>query len=62
MNSENSTTSDVELTEEEMNESPAQLGLVAAAVATGLVIGFGVNKAMEWYENRKSKKTAKTEA
>lgn len=61
MNSENPTTSDVELTEEEMNESSAQLGLVAAAVATGLVVGFGVNMAMEWYENRKSKKAAKTE-
>lgn len=56
MNSDNSNNS--ELTEEEMNESAgSQLGLVAAAVATGLVISFATVKFLEWNDNRKSKKT-----
>jgi hypothetical protein len=59
MNSENSNNSEL-YTEEEMNESVgSQLGLVAAAVATGLVISFATVKFLEWNDNRKSKKTDK---
>lgn len=57
MNTDNLTNH--ELTEEEMNESTPQLGLVAAAVATGLAIGFATVKFLEWKDERKSKKIQK---
>lgn len=60
MNSFDSTNQ--ELTEEEMNNSPAQIGLVVAAVATGLAISFVMVRALEWNDNRKLKKLARTEA
>lgn len=47
-----------DLTEDEMNESSAQLGLVAAAVATGLAVSYVTVKIMNWNERRKAKNEA----